>query len=338
MENYLVSILVPVYNVEKYIARCAISLFEQTYDNIEYIFVDDCGTDDSIKVLNNVIGRYPNRRNYIRIVKHQYNRGLAAARNTAVEEASGDFLLHVDSDDWLKTDAVEKLVKKQQEDDYDIVLFEMNQFFTFGIIPNYRLSVKDARELCLKQLSREISSYVWAEFIRRSLYIDNDIKCIEGLNMGEDYSVSPRLAYFANKVVMLHEPLYQYNRLTESSYTAKFNEDNARQVLDILSILNTFFKDKGVEFEHSLKCAYLYSVLHSIVDIYKSDGFKRHKTFLSDNVRRLDYVNKQIIKSQPFSYYIIYKLRHFKSILNLYLFVAVSIKRILKMLKVVKYE
>ena len=99
-EQNKVSICVPVYGVEKYIERCAISIFEQTYTNLECIFVNDCTKDNSIKILYNVIERYPQRREKIRIIQHDCNRGLAAARNTALEAASGDYILHVDSDNY----------------------------------------------------------------------------------------------------------------------------------------------------------------------------------------------------------------------------------------------
>ena len=115
MEIKKVSILVPVYGVEKYIERCARSLFEQTYDNIEYIFVDDCTKDRSIVILQKVLEGYPNRKNQVKILHHEKNRGLSAARNTALDASTGDYLMHVDSDDYLRKDAVlllQRIIKK----------------------------------------------------------------------------------------------------------------------------------------------------------------------------------------------------------------------------------
>ena len=85
----LVSILTPVYRAEKYIERCTRSLFEQTYENLEYIFVDDCAPDHSIQLLQQVLAEYPKREKQTKIIHHEKNRGVAAARNTAVENASG---------------------------------------------------------------------------------------------------------------------------------------------------------------------------------------------------------------------------------------------------------
>ena len=112
-EPYKVSILIPVYGVEKYIKRCAISLFEQTYSNLEFVFVNDSTCDGSIAILNETIKLYPKREQQVKIIHHKKNRGLAASRNTAVEMATGEFLVHVDSDDWLDSKAVEVAVKMQ---------------------------------------------------------------------------------------------------------------------------------------------------------------------------------------------------------------------------------
>ena len=101
---YQVSILVPVYGVEKYIERCARSLFEQTYENLEYIFVNDCTPDKSMEILMRVMEDYPNRKGNVRIFHHEHNRGLSAARNTALDAATSPFVTHVDSDDYLDCD------------------------------------------------------------------------------------------------------------------------------------------------------------------------------------------------------------------------------------------
>jgi glycosyltransferase involved in cell wall biosynthesis len=93
-KTYKVSILVPVYGVENYIERCARSLFEQTYENIEFVFVDDCSPDNSIQELEKIIKNYPNRKGQIKIIHHEKNIGLSGARHTAINNATGDFVIH----------------------------------------------------------------------------------------------------------------------------------------------------------------------------------------------------------------------------------------------------
>ena len=101
-----ISILTPVYGVEKYIEQCARSLFEQSYAPIEYIFVDDCTPDKSIGILQSLLKEYPERAQQVRIIHHDRNRGVGAARQTALMAATGDYLLFADSDDMLPEDAV----------------------------------------------------------------------------------------------------------------------------------------------------------------------------------------------------------------------------------------
>ena len=93
-----ISIIVPIYNVEQYIERCARSLFEQTYDDIEYVFVDDCSPDNSLNILYEVLNDYPHRISNVKIIRHIENKGLTAARNSGLEVATGDYIAHCDSD------------------------------------------------------------------------------------------------------------------------------------------------------------------------------------------------------------------------------------------------
>ena len=149
---YLVSILVPVYKVEKYIEQCARSLFEQTYDNLEYIFLDDCSPDNSIEILKRVMEDYPERKAQVRIIRHERNRGLAAARNTALDAANGPFVTHVDSDDYLGRDAIRLLVKKQEETGADIVSGNYYEVWSSGIKKVSEPPCNDQYEMLLQEI------------------------------------------------------------------------------------------------------------------------------------------------------------------------------------------
>lgn len=253
----MVTIGIPVYGVEKYIERCAISIFEQTYNDLEIIFVDDCTPDRSIEVLRNVWERYPQREKQVKILRHERNRGLAAARNTAVEHATGDFLLWVDSDDYIDKTLVEKCVAKQKEAGCDIVLFD---FLTLHKERNERTSqglCVSSRERTLKLLARQVQVCVWGGFYRLSLYKDNGIKAVEGVNNNEDYQVSPRLSYYSRSIAYIDEPLYFYDCMNEKSITQNFNINQAEQGWKSIEILEDFFKDKGEEYMAACRYAYI---------------------------------------------------------------------------------
>lgn len=249
MNNDLkVSILVPVYGVERFIARCAESLFRQTYENIEYVFVNDCTKDGSISVLRETMRRFPERASQVRIINHETNRGLAAARNTAVAAATGDFVMHVDSDDYVDLRIVEKAVGKQLEKDADVVVIDFKRSYP-GFSKIFRYSVFDnAKDYCLSVLARNNSNSIWAKLIRRSLYTSYGISCKEGCNQGEDFQVVPRLLYNAKVVVNLQEPLYFYDCSNVGSYTNNFSKSKHDQNWVSMNIVRDYFIDKGDEY------------------------------------------------------------------------------------------
>ena len=195
-----VSILVPVYGVEQVIANCAETLFAQTYDELEYIFVDDCTPDHSIEVLQQVLQKYPERQRQVKILRHEKNRGVGAARLNALLAATGDFIMHVDSDDWLPTDAVERLVNKQQLTDADIVDGGYMEKYADGTerkVTPWHGSKESYLKLLLAQ--NTLPHQLWARLIRRSLHMDYHILTMEGVNQADDYSVVPRLIWVARR-------------------------------------------------------------------------------------------------------------------------------------------
>ena len=220
---YKVSILVPVYGVQSYIERCARSLFEQTYANLEYVFVNDCTPDRSVEVLKQVMGEYPQRAGKVKIINHERNRGIAAARNTALDNATGEFVFHVDSDDWIEPNAVDLLVKKQQETGADIVSSSFYEHRTNEVREgylNWRIPWQERnREETLKFMLNVGSVVaVWNRLIRRSLFYEHNVRWIEGIDAGEDLIITLRLVYFSKKVAFCNAITYHYDRSNVNSY------------------------------------------------------------------------------------------------------------------------
>lgn len=243
--NYppLVSILVPVYGVEQYIERCARSLFEQTYDNLEFIFVDDCSKDRSIELLENVLGDYPNRQSHVNIVRHSQNKGLAAARNMAVAASKGDYIMHVDSDDYLiGTNAIESIVAFALEEESDMVVFDRKNVYSDYEVELTQNIPHNKNEYLKQIVSRNNVLTVWGLLIKKSLYTKNHICCIEGVNVGEDYFVKVQLVYFANKISYLPKHFYAYNLANISSYTSMASMSNFRQIKQTMDYIEAFLK------------------------------------------------------------------------------------------------
>lgn len=241
-----VSILVPIYGVEKYIRKCAKSLFEQSYENIEYIFVNDCTPDDSINILQGVSKKYPERGKTIQIVSHEINKGLAASRLTGIAHATGDYLMFVDSDDYLEVDAVELLVNKVKEADYDIVTGGIRHIFdngkNFEDIPCY---YGDSKGFVMSMLMRRTFLNVFPRIYKRELINKLDQPFIKGLNYGEDYMMTSRVFYYAKEIAFVDKSIYNYIHTNSLSYTYQFKIANFEMLRKVVDVISNFYEKVG---------------------------------------------------------------------------------------------
>lgn len=238
----LLSVVVPIFRVENFIQRCAESLFIQDYGDIEFLFVNDCTPDDSIARLKEMILRYPHRN--VRIINHDTNKGLSAARNTGIANAIGEYVMHVDSDDYLDSpDVVSTVMKELLKNEADMALFDMKYIYPHRSTIMSQ-EVDEDKELFLsKMLQREIALCVWGGIYKRSLYTDNNIWAVEGLNFGEDYAVKPRLVYMASKIVHVPNVYYCYRQDNVNSYTKNYNVKTLIDIDNAWQILRNFFSE-----------------------------------------------------------------------------------------------
>ena len=116
-----VSVIVPVYKVETFIERCIRSLMEQTLQDVEFVIVDDCSPDNSISIAQAVIQDYPGRKEQVKLIRHNVNQGLPAARNSGLTVASGEYVFHCDSDDFVEPAMLEQLYRAAKDEKADIV-------------------------------------------------------------------------------------------------------------------------------------------------------------------------------------------------------------------------
>ena len=262
---YKVSVIIPIYGVEKYIERCAKSLFAQTLDDIEFIFIDDCSPDTSMELLNKEIEknrpRFAGKNWEVRTVRMPANGGLTAVRRHGIQLATGQYIIHCDSDDWVEPDAYRLLYEKAVKDCLDIVFCDL-----------YR-STEDRKELWVnkcedgmdkdyymrKLLSRKCFSAVWNKLVKRSLY-DNPIdypKC----NMWEDYVLSTQVFFYASQIGYLNKPLYNYyiNQQSICHWDPTKKQEqiniNSKIILDFLERkdLTRLYKNEIVSFKNTAR-------------------------------------------------------------------------------------
>ncbi|MBR5174596.1 MAG: glycosyltransferase [Bacteroidales bacterium] len=215
-----VSVIVPIYSVERYIRQCVESLCAQDYGNMELVFVDDGSPDNSVDILMEVLESHPEVRGKSLIIR-QKNAGLPKARMTGLHFATGDFIIHVDSDDWVEPDYLSKLVGTALEEDADLVycdFFKEHDRGKTGIALEREFSPSDGPGAVKAVNNGVIRAYMWNKLARRELYdIDNMIVPIRGYH--EDIVFQTQIMYAAAKCVHLRKPLYHYRRRRSGSLT-----------------------------------------------------------------------------------------------------------------------
>lgn len=117
----LVSVIVPIYGVERFIEQCVRTLMDQTLRDIEYVFVDDCTPDNSMEILGRVIQDYPYRKGHVKVLHNKKNQGIALTRKTGIKECTGEYIIQVDPDDYVSLDYCEKLYATASKKHADIV-------------------------------------------------------------------------------------------------------------------------------------------------------------------------------------------------------------------------
>ena len=207
-----VSIVAPVYNVAPYIEQFARSIFEQTLDDIEYVFVDDCTPDSSIEILLSVLEEYPQRKPNVKIIHHKTNMGLAASRKDGCMSATGEYIINIDSDDYADRTMAEKMYVKAVENGADMVLCG---FWWYGkndktfVLPVPVDSIENTESIKEATLNRRGWPNVWCRMIKKSILMSDEMRWPKE-DYAEDVVISTITTYYANKIESIQEPLYHY--------------------------------------------------------------------------------------------------------------------------------
>lgn len=261
-----VSIVVPIYNVEKYIDECIISLIHQTYSNIEIILVDDGSPDKS----GDICDRWAKRDNRIKVI-HKKNGGLSDARNAGIKKSTGDFLAFVDGDDWLSINFIEKMVENIIKYKADMAVCKFARIFPDGNVnlnsrAPHKVEVLNKKEFFIKLTEDgEITNHIWRKVYKKDVF--KDLEFPVGKNF-EDIYLMPKLVENCNRIVNLPDVGYYYRQNDEGivknitlkniadHLDANIKEDNAiiEQEPKIKEYVQTWHVMKDFGLLEDLKC------------------------------------------------------------------------------------
>ena len=259
-ESVKVSVIVPIYNVEKYIGKCILSIIEQTYKNIEIILVDDGSLDDS----GNIADEYATRDNRIKVL-HKTNAGVSAARNSGLHAATGDFVCFSDGDDYVMPNYVEHLLKLCLTYHADVA-YTVDMYTTFHNehIANSQVKVITPEDATENILCYKVPIGVYSKLFNREFLVKNNIRFLEDVYIGEGFNFNTACFQRANKVVMSNERIYFYRRDNEASAMTKFKEAKCQMALKAIDIIKANLVLKSARIEK----AWTFAHWHTHFDMY----------------------------------------------------------------------
>lgn len=243
-----VSVIVPVYKVEKFIERCAISLFSQTLQDVEFIFVDDASPDNSVQIVQKCIREYPHRESQTVILTHEKNMGLPAARNTGLAVAKGEYIFHCDSDDFVEPDMLEQLYNTAKKKNADIVWCDWYLSFEHSERYMYQPCYNTPIEALQAMLAGTMKFNVWNKLARNRLYKDNGIMFPAGYAMGEDMTMM-LLFMHAENVVYLPHAFYHYVKTNPEAYSRAYSKKHIDSIIHNINVIEEAVRK---QFGHSL--------------------------------------------------------------------------------------
>ena len=240
-----VTILTPVYAVERYIAECAESLFSQTYPDIEYVFCDDCTPDGSISVLEEVIRRHPERANAVRIIRNERNSGIGLVRARLLEAVRTDCFFFADSDDLLPENAIATLVERMEATGKDIIDGAHADYMAGKVMPPQLTYHGSDEAFCRRVLCQNVeANRVWGRLYKASVLQKLPDMFFEGIDYSEDYCAVARLAALTSRA-WTDEVVYLYRRDNLSSYTKNVSRKNIMSYLRANREVLRFYRQRG---------------------------------------------------------------------------------------------
>lgn len=271
----LVTIIVPVYNVEKYLSKCIDSIIEQSYKNLEIILIDDGSTDMSGKIIDEYVKKDG------RIISiHKKNGGVSSARNEGLKIAKGEYICFADADDYLMKDYVEYMYNMIEKDKSDIALTKkMFSNFDNKQTENDKKEIYTGEKTAIDIMVYNIPIGVYCKMFKKSLLEDNKIRFFTDIYIGEGFNFNVKAFQNANKVSIGYKKIYFYRRDNETSATTKFSMKKWENGLKAIDVMKENFSIKS----RDMMKAWNFARWRTNVDVYSllitSNSVSEYKAF-----------------------------------------------------------
>ncbi|WP_261882421.1 glycosyltransferase family 2 protein [Vibrio pelagius] len=230
-----VSVIVPVYNSEKYIEKTLSSLLSQTLEELEIIIIDDGSKDNSLFLIKSILERTPTKK-FVRLINRE-NKGVSFTRNEGIRLAKGEYVIQLDSDDWCEKNWIEKLYLNAITNDSDIVICNYKKVFRskelLVIEPRYNSSI----EYINAMLVGDISGFSWNKLVRKEVIIRNNIIFPVNINYCEDLIFFIDVFNCSSSISYINDALVYYNNDNPSSITKKMDKKKVNQIIKSIDFI-----------------------------------------------------------------------------------------------------
>ncbi|MBD5352615.1 MAG: glycosyltransferase family 2 protein [Bacteroides sp.] len=291
MSTPKISVIIPIYNAAPYIEKCAHSLFQQTLDSIEYIFIDDCSPDNSSDILKEVSARYPQRRDQIKLLRNEQNMGVGQTRQRGIDLATGDYIIHCDPDDWIDKELYEKMWTRAIETNSDVIVCG------FRYVRNVKSTIRNQvpptskAEIFSHFASGKLHGSLCNKLIKRD--IAQKFKIEKGINMWEDLSVTPLMLLSANSVDHVGDVYYNYRIDNNSSVSSSYGLKTCKSQINAVESLEKRLKETGMnkiinpDDLHLLNWNALYVLLMST----RIENYREWNVLFNERVKKIPKAN-----------------------------------------------
>lgn len=278
-----ISVIVPVYNSEKYLHRCIDSILAQTFTDFEVLLIDDGSTDSSGEICD----EYAHKDSRVRVF-HKENGGVSSARNLGLDNAKGEWISFVDSDDWLVEDCYSIILQYANISCIDLITTDLN------IVTNNEIKVQkmhkwtdNKHQSFIQYLSRTWLCPGWI-LVRARLFMKEGMRFPEKISVFEDFHLFVRLIYYAKKIINIATPLYYYRCDNDNSATRTINEKHLMDNFQIVysDIIRFFNEQGGGDYVRAIYSRILYSSQAMVLDCNK------HKAFIALFPEKKKYISQ----------------------------------------------
>lgn len=280
MNEIAISIIIPIYNASRYLERCLCSVINQTFQDFELILVDDGSQDNSLEICKKFKERDPR----IKIIS-QLNRGSSIARNVGLDSSSGKYIINIDADDWMESNMLETMYFEASKTNADIIMSGFYIDYQSGMQKKISIPYHNEEGQCPLKIHMGYSAF-WNKLIKRQLYLDYNIKGLEGITIWDDNVVTLRLRYHSKKTICIDDALYHYCVGTGSSMCDHSFGKFPHSEIKAAKFLNDYFKNIAPNDKLAKYCIANSRVLakSSIWRIESFGGVKKWKEILPTTI------------------------------------------------------